>query len=456
MARFFLLTCFLALASVAPAQNVRITWIGQAGFVFQTEGGATVVADPPSPSVGYPIPDVAADVVTVSHDHSDHNYTQGVKGNFTLVDGRTAMSRSQMTAGGMPFVMIPGFHDAQGGAATGKNTIIQWTQGGLRFAHFGDFGQEQLTDAQLADLQNLDVMIVPAGGYFTVEPEEAAALVAQLRPKVTILAHYHTALGGPVQLATLPAVPVPFSGVAYKPSSVVLSRDRLPATSEVWVMEPLAPALVVNAGSLAAGTPVAPGSLASIFGSFTGAETLAGSIPLPLKLGQTEVFIAGSAAPLLYVSPAQINFQIPSAVGLGQFPIEVKVSGQTVARAPVTVVKRAPGIFGVVNANGRVNSTSNPAQRGETIQIYATGQGLAPGVAGVADGAAAGASNLTRSVPQVSLGGRKLTVTRSALMPGVVGVWQVTVTIPTDFSAGSVSLTLSQGSVSNTVAVAIQ
>src|SRR5215831_16681220 len=134
MTRFFLLTCFLALASVAPAQNVRITWIGQAGFVFQTEGGATVVADPPSPSVGYPIPDVTADVVTVSHDHGDHNYTQGVKGTFTLVDGRTATSPTQMMAAGMPFVMIPGFHDAQGGVVTGKNTIMQWTHGGLRFA----------------------------------------------------------------------------------------------------------------------------------------------------------------------------------------------------------------------------------------------------------------------------------------------------------------------------------
>ena len=110
----------------------------------------------------------------------------------------------------------------------------------------------------------------------------------------------------------------------------------------------------------------------------------------------------------------------------------------------------------MVNANGRVNSTSNPAQRGDTIQIYATGQGLAPGLAGVADGAAAGASNLTRSVPQVSLGGRKITVTRSALMPGAAGVWQVTATIPTDSPAGNVSLTLSLGSVSNTVAVAIQ
>src|ERR1051326_5204233 len=125
MLRSLSIAGFLALAAVTPAQNVRIPWIGQAGFIFQTEGGPTVVTDPPSPSVGYPIPDVPADAVTVSHDHGDHNYTQGVKGSFTLVDGRTATSRTAISAAGMPFVMIPGFHDAQGGIVTGRNTIVQ-------------------------------------------------------------------------------------------------------------------------------------------------------------------------------------------------------------------------------------------------------------------------------------------------------------------------------------------
>jgi len=244
--------------------------------------------------------------------------------------------------------------------------------------------------------------------------------------------------------------------VVYKASTVVLSRSPLPATPEVWVMEPLAPAVVVNSGSLAVGTPVAPGSLASIFGSFTGSDTMAGSVPLAQRLGQTEVFIGGTAAPLLYVSPSQINLQIPSAAGLGQFLVEVKVGGQTVARAPVTVVSRAPGVLGVFNADGRANSASNAARRGDSLQIYATGQGLGPGLAGVADGAAAGAMNLTRAVPQVTLSGRRVPVTRSGLLAGAVGVWQVSVTIPMDSPTGSVSLALGLGFVSSTVAVVIQ
>lgn len=221
-------------------------------------------------------------------------------------------------------------------------------------------------------------------------------------------------------------------------------------------MEPLAPAIVVNSGGLTAGAPLAPGSLATIFGAFTGSETLAAAAPLPRKLGQTEVFIGGNAVPLLYASPGQINVQVPNGVGLGQFLVEVKVAGQTVARAALTVTGRAPGVLGVFNADGRANSASNAVSRGDELQIYATGQGLAPGTAGVADGTAAGARNLTRSVPQVTLGGRRLAVTRSGLLAGAVGVWQVTVTIPGDAPTGTVPLAMRLGLASNTVNVAVQ
>jgi L-ascorbate metabolism protein UlaG (beta-lactamase superfamily) len=146
-----------------------------------------VVTDPPSDSVGYSIPTVAADAVTVMHNHADHNNTAGVKGNFQVVDGRTVGARTQMTAANLPFMLNPGFHDGQNGAATGPNTIIQWTQSGLRFAQMGDMGQDALTDVQLADLPNMDVMLFPAGGYFTVDPDQAAALVARIGARVTIL-----------------------------------------------------------------------------------------------------------------------------------------------------------------------------------------------------------------------------------------------------------------------------
>lgn len=455
-----MLACLaLALAVGASAQNVRITWIGQAGFVVQTEGGPTVIADPPFPGVGYVIPAAPADAVTVSHNHLDHNFTDGVRGNFTLVDGRPVTTRSALTAAGMPFVLIPGFHDAQGGAVSGPNTMIQWTQGGLRFAHLGDFGQDELTDAQLADLQNLDVLFIPAGGFFTVDTESAAAFAALLKARVTILAHYRTALGGARPgLGTLPAAAAPFGPVVYKPATVVISRDRLPASPEVWVMEPAAPALVVNSASFTAGVPVAPGSLASVYGSFTGSDTAsAASFPLARKLGQTEVFIQGNAVSLLFVSPGQINLQVPSGLSPGQFLVEVKVGGQTVARAPVTVVFKAPGVFTVLNQDGRLNSAASPARRNETIQIVATGQGVT--FPQVDDGAVAPATPpaLTRSLPQVTIAGRRAAVRLSSLAAGSVGVWQFQATVPADAATGTaVPVTVRFGAITSTISIAIQ
>ena len=448
----------LALATRATAQNVQISWVGQSCFIIQTASGPVVVTDPPAASVGYSIPGIAADVVTVTHNHSDHNNTAGVKGNFQVADGRTVSTRTQMTAANLPFVLIPGFHDGQGGNVTGPNTMIQWTQSGLRFAQLGDMGQDALTEAQLADLQNLDVLLFPAGGYFTVDPDQAAALVAQIGARVTILEHYRTAIGGPATAAALPSVSASFNNVVYKPSTVTLSQSTLPASKQVWVMEPLSDTVVVNSGGYVSGA-VAAGSLATIFGGFTGADTMtAPQFPWPAQLGQTRVLINGAAVPLSYVSPGQINIQIPSGLGVGQYVVSVQVAGQQVARSTVTVVLRAPGLFTVRNPDGVTNAPSNPAHAGDTIQILGTGQGPGPGTAGVADGAAAPLTPaaLTRGLPTVTIGGIRAVVRSSGLAAGYAGVWQITVIVPAGVTGPAVPVTVALGSINSSTPIAIQ
>jgi len=115
--------CVLVLCAAAFAQdgNVTITWVGQACFVVKSDGGPMVVTDPPAASVGFTIPALSADVVTVSHNHGDHNFTAGVGGRFALVDGRPVTARQEMTAAGLPFVLIPGFHDNAGGTVRGTS-----------------------------------------------------------------------------------------------------------------------------------------------------------------------------------------------------------------------------------------------------------------------------------------------------------------------------------------------
>jgi uncharacterized protein (TIGR03437 family) len=295
----------------------------------------------------------------------------------------------------------------------------------------GDMGQDALTDAQLTDLQNVDVMLFPAGGYFTVDPDQAAAL---------------------------PAAAVPFPNVVYKPSSVVVSQSSLPASKQVWVMEPMSAAVVVNSGGFTGGA-VAAGSLATVFGNFTGADTLAApQFPLTTKLGQTQVLIQGNAVPLSYVSPGQINLQVPAGLSPGQYLVSVQVAGQQVARSTATVVLRAPGLFTVRNADGRTNSPSSPARAGDTIQILGTGQGPNPGTTGIADGAAVPLSPaaLTRGLPVVTIGGIPATVRSSGLLSGYAGVWQVMATIPPITAGSALSVNVAYGAMSVSVPLAVQ
>ena len=424
----------LLFAATASAQNVRITWIGQACFYIQTEGGPTVVVDPPVASVGYALPATPADVVTISHNHTDHNNSAGVRGTFTLVDGRPTTQRAEVTAAGLPFVLVPGFHDNTNGSTRGQNTIVRWTQGGLRFAQFGDFGQDSLSEAQLADLRDLDVIMVPAGGFFTIDNRQTATLIEQLKPRIAILMHFRTALGGPAQLATFPAVTSAFPQIRYKPATVTLTRATLAASTEVWVMEPAADAAVVSPAGFVAGAPMAPGALASAFGNFTGSATASSlTVPLPRQLGDTEVLIGSDAVPLLYASPGQINFQVPARLAPGQSVFEVRVGGQRVGRGTITTVAQSPALFAVVDAEGRLGR----GRRGGLITIYGSGQGgVTPAVA---DGAASPSNPLARTQddPAVFIGGRRATVSFSGLAPGYIGLWQINAQVSQDAPLGS-------------------
>jgi uncharacterized protein (TIGR03437 family) len=451
--------CSIAFSAILMAQspNLSITWVGQSCFVLRTDGGPTVVTDPPVASLGYTLPTLNADVVTITHNHTDHNNSAGVSGKFALVDGRPITARQETTAGGLTFIMIPGYHDNQNGAVRGPNTVMRWNQAGLRIAHFGDLGQEQLTAAQLADLQDLDILFLPAGGFFTISPDRAAGYVRELKPKVAILMHYRTALGGAAQTAGLPDSAAPFSPVVYKPATVVLNTQTLPASTEVWVMEPAADSVAVNAASYTRGAPVAPGSIASLFGKFTGSQIVsAAGFPLPRKLGDTEVLLAGKTVPLFYVSSGQANLQVPAGQAPGQVLAEVRVAGQVVARNSVTVIPSAPGVFAVANQDGRANTAILPAHPGELLHIYGTGQG--PVTPPVDDGVAAPSQPLstTPNSPNVFLGDRQLAILYNGLAPGFAGVWQLDVAIPKDVPTGpSLVLSVMNGVTSNPVSVAV-
>ena len=270
---------------------------------------------------------------------------------------------------------------------------------------------------------------------------------------------HSTFLPAPISPGRAPSseTPDPFGPRIYKPSSVVVNRGTMPVGPEVWVMQPASDAAAVNAASFAAGAPVAPGSVVSMFGKFAGSQTAAASAyPLPRKLGETEVMIDGKAAPLYYASPGQVNLQLPAGQAAGQALAEIRVGGQVTARAPVTVIGNAPGIFAAVNPDGKVNSTAAAVRRGEVLHIFGTGLGAV--TPGVEDGVPAAAKPLSLGVasPNVFLGTRQLSILFNGLAPGIAGVWQIDAMIPADAPTGpEIPLVVVQGIGSNTITVAV-
>ena len=220
---------------------------------------------------------------------------------------------------------------------------------------------------------------------------------------------------------------------------------------------------VVNAASFAAGAPVAPGSLATVFG------TNFGSSPEGVT-----VVAGGIVAPLISVSPQQVSFQVPWQL-FGQAQVPLTVTGGDLTSAPVIVpiANVEPGIF-MLNTAGQaavlVANTatitapvgaypgSRPVQRGEYISIYCTG--LGPVTHQPATGVPAGSDpvSVTSVIPTVSIGGVSAPVVFSGLAPGFLGLYQVNVQVPVGAPTGlTVSLTLSFGtktSNQSTIAVA--
>ncbi|NOT60250.1 MAG: hypothetical protein HOP19_08490, partial [Acidobacteria bacterium] len=278
---FLLLACLTLAVFTQSTPNVRITWIGQSGFMIQTENGPVVFSDPAPANFNLLTPTTPANAVTVSHGHGDHTGTAVVQGTPTVIDGRVNPTElREVMAADTTFKIVPGFHDATVNS-TSRNSLITWTQGGIRFMQGGDYGQTTLTDAQRAALGDIDVAFIAAANP-AFSTAVAKNFVDQLGARVTILAHYRAPLGGAATLASLKEFGPLYSKLVYKFSDVTINKNTLPTEREVWIMQPNANAAAVNAGSYVGGQPMAPLSLSAVFGNFTNATTgAAQSFPLP-------------------------------------------------------------------------------------------------------------------------------------------------------------------------------
>ena len=161
-----------------------ITYIGHSFFKLKTKT-AVVAIDPFDPaSVGIKYPPQEADIVAVSHAHSDHNFLDKISGMKKVISGP-----GEYEIMGVSIIGISTFHDDKKGAERGKNTVYVFESEGLRVAHMGDLGHA-LTESQINDLGEIDVLMIPVGGIYTIGPKEASDLVSSIEPYFVIPMHY--------------------------------------------------------------------------------------------------------------------------------------------------------------------------------------------------------------------------------------------------------------------------
>lgn len=164
---------------------MTVQWFGHACFLIS--GGETrILTDPFDETVGYPVPDVAADVVLVSHSHGDHANTRAVKGTPVVIS-----TPGHHEANRVRFEGVPTSHDESGGAKRGSNIVFVWTMDDIRLAHCGDLGHV-LTEEQVAAIGPVHVLFVPTGGFFTIGPDEAKTVAQQLSARIIFPMHYLT------------------------------------------------------------------------------------------------------------------------------------------------------------------------------------------------------------------------------------------------------------------------
>ncbi|KKR30829.1 hypothetical protein A2715_01870 [Candidatus Woesebacteria bacterium RIFCSPHIGHO2_01_FULL_39_32] len=160
-----------------------ISYLGHASFRMKGRR-ASVVTDPYAPYVGFKFPKVEADIVTISHNHEDHNQSQLVSNVKRVVAGP-----GEYEISGVSIIGIPSFHDEEKGAKRGTNTIYVFEIDDLRVVHLGDLGHK-LSEEVLEDIGTVDILMVPVGGFYTIGPTEASDIVRNIEPTITIPMHY--------------------------------------------------------------------------------------------------------------------------------------------------------------------------------------------------------------------------------------------------------------------------
>ncbi len=210
--------------------KISVSWFGHAMFLIERPG-IKIVTDPYSTEIGYSFPDIEASVVTISHNHFDHNNVEALKGGPFVIK-----EPMPLFFGPIQFEGLITDHDNFGGEERGKNIIFRWQMEGITFAHMGDYGENTLTDDQKMFLAQTDVLMIPVGGVYTINGEQARQIIAEVAPKVTIPMHYKTSPLN-INIESIENFVQGMNNVQYVGKEAFFEAGKLPVAPEVWVLD---------------------------------------------------------------------------------------------------------------------------------------------------------------------------------------------------------------------------
>jgi len=210
---------------------MEIKWHGHSCFEITSEEGIVIVTDPYSAGYGYPVPELTADTVTVSHEHRDHNNVAAITGEPEVLKGA-----GEHICKGMRFYGVKTYHDTSSGAERGENTVFLFDLDELRVCHLGDLGQV-LEASQLRSIKerDIDVLFIPIGGVYTIDAKGANEVLGQLEPKIAIPMHYKTP---PLRLNIQKVGPfIKGKKMVRREKRLVVRKEDLPEEPEIVVLD---------------------------------------------------------------------------------------------------------------------------------------------------------------------------------------------------------------------------
>ena len=208
---------------------MEIKWLGHSFFLITNSRGVRIAMDPFDETLGYKVPRLRAEIVTVSHNHFDHDAPRMVKGLHPVLKGPVERDIHKIH-----FKGIKTYHDKRKGALRGENIIFIIDIDNIRVVHLGDLGHI-LPHEIVTEIGEVDILFVPTGGIYTIDPYEAKEIVDLLKPKITIPMHYFTSyiklpLKRVEEFARL------FERVKYLEKNVVyIEHENLPEKGEIVI-----------------------------------------------------------------------------------------------------------------------------------------------------------------------------------------------------------------------------